>query len=122
MRHRITTVRVVAVMVLIGWLAQTATLRAGEAAGTEPGSRLRIVIANHAAARDADLKRAQSAVADELTRIGIDVAWVVEQRTGASAHFKAAEFAQSSQRSLMLVLLSNEAAAKLARNPSDQLL
>jgi len=122
MQHRITTVRIVAVMALMGWLAQTATLRAGEAAATAPGSRLRIVIANRAGAREADLKRARSAVAYELKRIDIDVTWAVEQRPGASAHSKAADFARSAERSLMLVLLSNEAAGKLARNRSDQLL
>jgi len=122
MQPRTIPVGIVAAMALTGCLAQAGILRAEEAAGTTPRSHLRIVIANHAGARDADLERARSAVTYELTRIGIEVQWTGEERLGASRQISAVERQQSSERSIMLILLSSEAGAKLARNASEQLL
>jgi hypothetical protein len=119
MRQRIIA-RIVAVMAL-GCIAQRATSQTIEAAAPA-GSRLRITIANHAGARDADLGRARSAVTYELTRIGIDVVWTAERPAGASTQSSPSKRPQSKERSLMLVLLSSETGAKLARDSSDQLM
>jgi hypothetical protein len=121
MRHRITAVRIVAAMALMGCVGQRATLQAGEAAAPAVKSRLHITIANDAHARDVDLGRTRSAVGHELTRIGIDVVWTVEQRAGASTA-DTAELVKSTERSITLVLLSSDTGAKLAQNASDQVL
>jgi hypothetical protein len=121
MRHRITA-RIIAAMAVAGCIAQRAIPQSVEAAAPTAGSRVRITIANHAGARDVDLGRARSAVAHELARIGIDVVWTAERPAGASSQSGAPERTLSKERSLMLVLLSSETGAKLARDSSDQLL
>jgi hypothetical protein len=122
MRHRITAVRIIAVMALMGGVAQRATLQAGEPAAPTVRSRLRVTIANDAGARDVDLGRAGAAVVHELTRIGIDVVWTIEPRAGASAHPGTEERVKFTDRSIMLVLLSSDTGARLSQNASDQVL
>lgn len=122
MRHRIIAVRIVTIVALMGCVAQRATLQAGEAAAPTGRSRLRIKVANDARARDVDLGRARSAVVHELTRIGIEVVWAVDQRAGAATDANTADRVKSTERSLELILLSSQTGATLAQNASDQVL